>query len=107
MRKIAFLLALLMVVGAAPGWCLVATVDSYVTDHTKDNSFRPVQDAGHLYETVNKGIDTSLDKVPGIKMRPMLFDPIDKVLRASIDSTKLIVNGLWDALTLKSIREKK
>lgn len=107
MKKIAILLAVLMVMGAAPGWCVLSTVDNYVVDHTKTSSFRPIEDAGLLYETVDKGIDTSLDKVPVVKLRPMLFDPIDKVLRVSIDGTKTIVNGVWDILTFKSMRTKK
>ncbi len=107
MKKCAFLLAVLMVVGAAPGWCLISTVDNYVVDHTKTSSFRPIEDAGRLYESVNKGIDTSLDKIPVVKLRPMVFDPIDKVVRVSVDTTKTIINGVWDILTFKSMRAKK
>ena len=107
MKKIALLLAVLMLMGAAPGWCLISTVDNYVIDHTKSNSFRPVQDTGKVYETVNKGIDTSLDKVPAVKLRPLLFEPIDHVVKTSVDSTRSIINGVWDLLTFKSMREKK
>ena len=107
MKKIAILLAVLMVMGAAPGWCVLSTVDNYVVDHTKTSSFRPIEDAGLLYETVDKGIDTSLDKVPVVKLRPMLFDPIDKVVKVSIDGTRTIINGVWDILTFKSMRTKK
>jgi hypothetical protein len=103
MKKIATLLIVLMVAGAAPGWCLLPTVDGYVMDHTQ-SSFRPVEDAGKVYETVNHGIDTALDKVPGVQIRPMIFEPVDHVLKTSLDATKVVVNGVWDVVTLKPIR---
>jgi hypothetical protein len=104
MKRIAILLAVFMVIGAAPGWCVISTVDNYVVEHTKSSSFRPIEDAGLLYENVDKSIDTSLDK---IKLRPILFDPIDKVVKVSIDGTRTIVNGVWDIVTFKSMRTKK
>lgn len=106
MKKIAVLLTVLMVMGAVPGWCLIATVDNFVASHTKANNLRPVEDAGKLYQAVNNGIDTSLDKIPAVKLRPILFDPIDKVVKGSMDATRSVVNGLWDFLTLKSMRKK-
>ena len=105
MKKIAVLLAVLMMMGAVPGWCLISTADNFVDSHTK-SSLRPVEDAGKVYQAVSKGIDTSLDKVPGVKLRTIFFNPIDKVAKESMDATKSIVNGTWDLLTLKSMRKK-
>lgn len=106
MRKISMLLVALMVMGAAPGWCLLPTVDGYVMDTTSKSSYRPVEDVGVVYKSVNDGIDTTLDKVSGDKARPILIDPIDKVLKTTIDGTKFVVNGVWDILTFKSMRTK-
>ncbi len=106
MRKIAMLLMVMLVAGAAPGWCLLPTVDGYVVSHTQ-SGIQPVADTGKIYQKVNTGIDTSLDKVPGVKVRPMLFDPIDKVLKTSVDATKTVVNGVWDLVTFKSLRTHK
>ncbi len=107
MKKIAFLLALLMVVGMTPAWCLVATVDNYIDTHTKDSGFRPVQDTGELYGTVNHGIGTALDKVPVVQHRSVIISPLDKLMGDTINAGKLIINGTWDLLTLKSMRDKR
>ncbi len=105
MKKIATLLVVLMVVGAVPGWCLLATVDNAVMDHTKDSSYRPVADVGKVYGEMNKGLDKSLDKVPAVKLRPILFDPMDKALSETIKAGKLVINSSWDFLTFKKYRK--
>lgn len=96
---------MLMVVGTVPGWCLIATVDNAVANHTKDSAYRPVADAGALYGELNKGLEKSFDKVPAVKMRPILFDPMDKVLHETLGAGKKIINGTWDLLTLKKYRK--
>ena len=106
MKKLAVILALLMVVGAVPGWCLVATVDNFVDSHTKDSGYRPVQDTGALYGKVNHEIGAGMDKVPVLQDRSKLMGPIDKLLHDSIDGVKSLINGTWDLLTFKSLREK-
>ena len=106
MKKLAVILALLMVAGAVPGWCLIATVDSLVDSHTKNSGFRPVQDTGTIYAKVNHAIGTGMDKVPGLRDRSKVISPIDKLLHASIDGAKSLINGTWDFLTFKSLREK-
>ena len=105
MRKLATLLALLMVVGSIPGWCLIATVDNAVMDHTKDSSYRPVQDAGKAYDVLNKGMEKSFDKVPAVKMRPILFEPADAAAKETLKAGKLVINSSWDLLTLKKFRK--
>lgn len=107
MKKIAIVLSVLLLVGAAPGWCLIGTVDGFVENHTKDSNYRPVQDTGELYGNINDGIGKSLDKVPVIKERSVVIHPIDKLLGETIGMTKKIVNGTWDLLTFRSMREKK
>ena len=107
MKKAAFMLALLMLVGTTPGWCLVATVDNYVDTHTKDSSLRPVQDTGHLYGAVNHGIGTALDKVPVLQQRSVVMNPMDKLMGDTIHAGKSLINGTWDLLTFKSMRDKK
>ena len=106
MRKLAVLLALLMVVGAVPGWCVIATVDNFVDSHTKDSGFRPVQDTGALYGKVNHEIGAGLDKVPILQDRSKVISPLDKMLHDSIDGGKLLINGAWDLITFKSLRDK-
>lgn len=106
MKKLAVILVLLMIAGAAPGWCVLATVDNYVDTHTKDSSYRPVQDAGELYGAVNHGVGSAMDKVPVIKERHRVMEPMDKVTHESVSMTKKVLNGIWDAVTLKSLRDR-
>ncbi len=107
MKKLAIILAVLMVIGAVPGWCLIETVDTFVDGHTKSSTLRPVQDTGELYGTVNHSIGTTMDKVPVIKERSVVISPVNKLLRDSFDATRTLVNGTWDLLTFKSMRDKK
>lgn len=107
MKNLAVLLSLFMLVSAAPGWCLVATVDNYVDTHTKNSSYRPVQDTGEMYGAVNHGIGTAMDKTPVLKERGVLMNPLDKLLHESIQATKTLLNGTYDLLTFKSMRTKK
>ena len=107
MKKLAVMLALLMVVAAVPGWCLVASVDNFVDSHTKDSGFRPVQDTGAIYGKVNHEIGAGMDKMPVLQDRSKVMSPIDKLLHESIDGAKSLINGAWDLLTFKSMREKE
>ena len=107
MKKLAFLLALLLVIGAVPGWCLIATVDNFVDTHTKDSGFRPVQDTGEIYGKINHEIGAGLDKVPILQDRGKVISPVDKLLHDSIDGVKSLVNATWDLVTFKSLREKE
>lgn len=107
MKKIALLLAVLMIIAAAPAWCLIGTVDTYVDDHTKNSGYRPVQDAGELYGAVNHGIGTGMDKVPVLKERSRIMGPLDTMAKETVKGAKFILNGTWDILTFKSMREKK
>ena len=107
MKKLAVILALLMAVGAVPGWCLEATVDGFVDSHTKDSGFRPVQDTGAIYAKVNHEIGAGMDKVPILQDRAKVMNPIDKLLHDSIDGAKSLINATWDLLTFKSLREKE
>ena len=105
MKKVAALLVMLMVVSSVPGWCLIATVDNAVMNHTKDSSYRPVADVGKTYDLMNKGLEKSLDKVPEVKLRPIFFDPMDKMLKGILDASKTVLNKTYDFLTLKKFRK--
>ena len=105
MKKLAAMLVMLLVIGSVPGFCLIATIDNAVADHTKDSAYRPVADAGALYGKINEGLDKSFDKVPAVKMRPILFDPMDKILHETMDAGKKVLNGTYDLLTLKKFRK--
>ena len=107
MKKTAVMLALLLVIGTAPGWCLVEMVDHSVDNHTKTSTMRPVQDAGEIYGAVNHGIGESFDKVPVLKERSVVMNPINKLMGDTLDASKKLINGTWDLLTFKSMREKK
>ena len=107
MRKISLIIAAFMIMGTVPGWCLVPMADSFVDNHTKNSTLRPVQDTGKIYGAVNHQIDTSLDKIPVIKSRSVIIDPVEKLVKDSVDATKSLINGTWDLLTFKSMRTKK
>jgi hypothetical protein len=110
MKKVALLIALLMVISAAPGWSLVAAVDRALDNQAKSD-LRPVEDTAKIGITAKKGIDKSYDMVmKPVEMakKPMspILDPILKVKDASVRATKTIINKTWDALTLSHFRKK-
>ena len=104
MKKIALLVALLMIASAAPGWCLSATVDRALDNQSKSD-LRPVQDTARIAGMVNKGVDKSYNMATK-PMKPIL-DPIRQVRDTSIHASKTIVNRIWDALTFFVPRHKK
>jgi len=104
MKKIAVLLAVLMAMGAVPGWCLSQTVDNFLDNRSKSD-LRPVEDSAKILSSVNKGIDKSLDAVPGLKERDKVLDPVRKVRKETVGAAKTIVNKTWDILTFKSMRK--
>lgn len=104
MKKLAVILALLMI-ASVPAYAGVEPVDGIIDTHTKSSSLTPVQDMGRLYGTIDTGIHDSLDKVPVIKERGVVIRPIEHMLTGIYDGAKTLVNGTWDLLTLKRMRE--
>ena len=108
MKKIAILLAVLMLVGSVPGWCLSEMVDKVIENKSKSD-IRPVQDTAKVLGVVNKGIDKSMDKTPVLSKREKVLDPIRKVERETIHGAKAVVNGAWDVITspVDRMKDKK
>ena len=104
MKKVALLVALLMVTSVGSAWCLSATVDRALDNQSKSD-IRPVQDTARLLSIVNKGIDKSYNTVTK-PMNPVL-DPIRQVRDSTVRASKEIVNRIWDALTYFSPHRKK
>ncbi len=104
MKKIALLLAVLMVMGAATGFCgMSGTVDGFV-ENRMNSDIRPVEDAGKILDITNKGIDKTYHTVadpmePGLKH-------VRKVRDETMSLSKKIVNKTWDILTLKDLRDR-
>jgi len=91
MRKIAILVALLMVVGAVPGFSLTATVDGFL-ERRAESDIHPVADSAVLLGHVNDGIDKTIDAAdPVLRHRKHITDPVMR-------GAKTIVNGAWDLL---------
>ena|SRR3989338_10804441 len=103
MKKVALLVALLMVVSVAPGWSLVAAVDRALEGKSKSD-LRPVEDTARLGMMAKKGVDKSYDMATE-PIKPVL-DPIRKVRDTSVQATKDILNKTWDVLTFASHRKK-
>ena len=99
MRKMALILALLMVVASVPAFCLSSTLDGVIENKSKSD-IRPVEDAAKLAGVINKGVNEVTKPLD-----PML-KPVHEVKDASVKASKSVVNTIWDALTLKSFRKK-
>ncbi|OGW87322.1 MAG: hypothetical protein A3C35_08645 [Omnitrophica bacterium RIFCSPHIGHO2_02_FULL_46_11] len=98
MKKIALFLAVLMVFGSMPAWCLSEIVDKVIENKSKSD-IRPIQDTARILGLVNEGIDKSLDKTPILNKREVVLVPVRKVARETIHGTKAVVNGTWDVVT--------
>ncbi len=60
-----------------------------------------------LYGTMDHTIHSSLDKVPVVKERSVVIHPVETLMGQTIDAGRTLINGTWDLLTLKRLREKK
>jgi hypothetical protein len=101
MKKMALFLALLMVMSVGSAYCTFsATVDGVVESKSKSD-IRPVEDAAKLVGEVDKGLDMVTKPLdPALK-------PVYEVRDHSIKASKTVLNTVWDALTLKFMRDKK
>jgi hypothetical protein len=104
MKKIALFLAMLMVVGSVSGFCLSQAVDK-IADNRMKSDLSPVADAGQLIKSVNSEIGKGLDMMPIVKERHHILDPVRKVRIEALEGAKTIVNGMWDVVTMKSMRK--
>ena len=102
MRKAALFLALLMVVGQVYGYCYTATVDN-VLDEKSKSDLHPVQDTAKMVSLVNNGVNKAIETQP----MSTVMTPVETVRKESMKGVKTIANTIWDALTLRSMREKK
>jgi hypothetical protein len=100
MKKIALLLAILMVASVAPVYSALSTTLDGVIDDKSKSDIRPVEDAAKLAGEINKGINKVIEPLdPALK-------PVYEVRDHTIKASKTVLNTIWDALTLKSFREK-
>lgn len=91
MKKTALFVALLLVLGAVPGWSISATVDGFL-DRRAESDLRPVQDSAKVLIAVNDLADKSLEKAdPILKHRKPVMDPLMK-------SAKYIINTPYDLI---------
>ena len=102
MKKIALLVAVLMVAVALPVWSMPDVLDRQI-DHTMKSDIGPVADAGRILDFTNKGITKGYDMVT-TPMKPVL-DPIRTVRDETMHGAKLVVNTLWDFITFKHFRK--
>ncbi len=106
MRKTALLLALLMVLGTAPGWCFSATaIVDHTVDETRKSDIRPVEDTGKILGLTREGSGKAYHAVTD-PMKPVL-DPVRKGRDEILKGTKKVINTVWDMVTFRSLREKK
>ena len=101
MKKMALILALLMVVAQGYGFAYPATVDN-VLDSKSKFELHPVQDAAKLTGIVNDGINKT------IKTEPVAtaMKPIETVRKGTLKGAYKITNTLWDVLTFRWMRSK-
>ena len=102
MKKVALLLALLMIVGQVYGWCYTATVDK-VLDEKSKSDLHPVQDVAKIAGVVNSGVNKTFETQP----MSTIMTPVETVRKETLKGAHTITNTLWDVLTLRSFREKK
>lgn len=102
MKKIALLVAVLVVVMALPAWSMPDVLDRQI-DHTMKSDIGPVADTGRILDFTNKGITKGYDTVTG-PMKPVL-DPIRTVRDESMHGAKLVINTMWDLITFKHFRK--
>ena len=97
MRKLALLMALLMVIGAGPAFALSATVDTFI-ENRQNSTLHPIADAGRILDVANQGIDKTYDAVK----KPL--EPLLKPVRKVRDEVFKATNGIWDIVTLRGLR---
>ena len=101
MKKVALFVALLMVMSVGSAFCTVSTTLDGVIESKSKSDIRPVEDSAKMLGMVNKGVNEVVKPLdPALK-------PVYVVRDESIKASKTVVNTIWDALTLKSFREKK
>lgn len=104
MKKVAILLAVLMAMGAVPGWCVSQTADTFLDNRSKSD-LRPVEDSAKILQGVSKAVDKSMDAVPVLKEREKVMDPVRKTRKETVKIAKSIVNTTWDIVTFKWMRK--
>ena len=102
MKKVALLVAVLVVAMAVPAWSMPDVLDRQI-DHTMKSDIGPVADAGRILDLTNRGVTRGYHTVTD-PMKPVL-DPIRKVRDESIHGTKRLVNTMWDLITFKHFRK--
>ncbi|HLD56548.1 MAG TPA: hypothetical protein VJA00_02905 [Candidatus Omnitrophota bacterium] len=101
MRKMALILALLMVVSIGSAYCSVSTTLDGVIESKSKSDIRPVEDTAKLAGEINKGLNEITKPLDPV------LKPVYEVRDHSIKASKTVLNTVWDALTLKSFRDKK
>ena len=95
MKKMAVVVAILMVVGMVPGWCVTAGVESFL-DARETSDLNPVSDAAKLTKLTLKPLK------PVTNQTRKVTDPVG---RETVKAAKTVVNKTWDLLTFKSKRK--
>ena len=101
MKKVALMLALLMVVGSGSAFCTLSTTLDNTLDNKSKSDLRPVEDSAKMLGMVNKGLNEAVKPLdPALK-------PVYEVRDQTMKASKTVLNTIWDTLTLKSMRDKK
>lgn len=96
MKKLVAVLAVLMLVGSAAGFC-AGTVDTFLDNRSK-SEMKPISESATLVSTVYKPVSDAKDKV----LKP--FEPVTKPVMDVVHKT---VNEIYNVLTFAKYRAKK
>ena len=105
MKKVAVLIAILVLVSPAMGWCLSTTVDTFIDNRMKSD-IGPVADTGKILNFANKGVDSTC-RLATSAMDHKALSPIMTAKDETMKGVKSVINFTWDMATLKHFRGKK
>ena len=101
MKKIASLVALLMVIGSIPVMATISTTAEGFLDRRAESDIRPVQDSAKLVRYAYDGVDRGIEFAdPVLRHRKHITDPVMR-------GAKIIINGTWDMLMKLNVFDRR
>lgn len=92
MKKIAILLAMLLVIGSVPSWATMSATAEGFLDRRAESDIRPLQDSAKLVRYAYDGVDRGITAAdPVLRHRKHITEPVMR-------GAKMIVNKPWDML---------
>ncbi|MBI1977504.1 MAG: hypothetical protein HYS55_01995 [Candidatus Omnitrophica bacterium] len=101
MKKIALILALLMVFGQAYGFAYPTAVDNTLDAKSK-SELHPVSDAAKIASAANDGVNKIMESEPV----STVMKPIRATKKETLKGAYKITNTLWDVLTFRWLRSE-